>query len=164
MFNYKSVAVAALVVCSMLAVPVAPVAAQSQTDSCTVDVDGMQTVVDAYNDNRGELPGPVRSQLAGERVNVVVTSPDGDVEYSAVTDSTAAVTQFSEGLVDDPTIRVETDESTVCEALDSQNPVAAAVDAYRNGDITVDGVGPVKSVTFGAVKALFDLGNALGLF
>ncbi|WP_284012683.1 hypothetical protein [Halobaculum litoreum] len=164
MFKYKSITVAALVVFSVLAVSVAPVAAQSEADSCTVDLEGMQMAVDTYNGNLDQLPGPLRGQLAGERVNVVITSSDGDYEYSAVTNGDARVTSFSEDLVENPTLRVETSESTVCEILDSQNPAAAALDAYRNDDITVEGVGVTKSVTLRVAKTLFDVGSALGLF
>ncbi|MFC7097352.1 hypothetical protein [Halobaculum marinum] len=152
----RTLAVAALVVLSLLAVSPTVAAAQQQ-EECSIDNAELDVAVAAYNANLDQVPGPVRGQLADERVDVRIDTPDGERRFGAVTDNSGRVSDFSETGVDDPTLRVETSESTICGIVQSDDPAGAALDAYRNDEIRIEGVGAVKSVTFSVAKAAVDV-------
>lgn len=144
----RGVLLASIVSLSLLFVPVGTAGAQE----CTLDPAALQSLVDDYNEHVDRAPGLVRSQFAGERIDVRLETPDGDRRFALTTTTDGRITAFEEGVADDPTLRVETTESTFCEVVGADDHSAAFVDAYEGGEIDVSGVGTVNAVKVEVVK------------
>lgn len=153
--------IAALVVLSALALPAGPASAQE----CRLDPAALDPLVEVYNRNVDQVPGIARGQLSGQQVDLRVETPDGDRQFAVATADDGRITSFEDGAAADPTLRVETSESALCEVVAAEDPAAAFADAYDSGSIDVSGVGVVKGVVVGAVKVGVGIAKWLsGLF
>lgn len=139
---------ASILLLSLLAVPVGTAGAEE----CTLDPASLQSLVADYNEHVEQAPGLVRSQFAGERIDVRLDASGGERRFAVVTAADGRITAFEEGEAEDPTLRVETTESTFCSVVGADDHSAAFVDAYESGAIEVSGVGTVNAVKVGAVK------------
>ncbi|TKR28127.1 hypothetical protein [Natronomonas salsuginis] len=159
--NRRTVIISGLLVMTLLMFPVGTVSAQE----CSLDADQLNPLVDVYNENLDQVPGLVKGQLSDQRIDVRIDAADGERRFAVSTDSDGRVTQFEEAVAEDPTVRVETDESTTCDVITSDDPAATFNQAYENGDIEVTGVGVTNRVKIGAVKVGVSVVKSLsGLF
>lgn len=160
MITQRNVLISVLVVVSLLAFPLGTATAQE----CTLETDELGPLVSAYNQNVDQAPGIVRGQLSDQRIDVRVDSAEGERRFAATTAPDGRITRFDETVAENPTIRVETDESTVCGIITSEDPAAEFNQAYNDGSIEVTGVGVTNRVKIGAAKVGHSIGKALGLF
>ncbi|WP_336136083.1 hypothetical protein [Natronomonas amylolytica] len=152
-----AIGLAVLLTVSLAGMPAAA-AVQERDDSHSAE-----NVAATYNENVGDLPDVIKNRATNERVELTIETADGEaVTYTAITDDEARVTELREGS-HDPTLRVSTDEATIREISNADNTGAAAAEAYDSGDIRIEGVGMVNSVTVEAVKVGHSIGSALGL-
>lgn len=150
-----SIMLAALLVVGLAAAPAAVAADTSQQDT--------DEVVDAYNQNVDEIPDFVKNRFADERVAVTIERDDAEpIEHTAVTDKSAHIVELEDGIAD-PTIRIITDEQTLREISNAENPVEAGTEAYKSEDVTVEGVGVTNTVVIETAKFVHRLGSSLGL-
>lgn len=146
----------------------APAAAVGQSSEADVEVDAdaevdAEAVVAAYNAHVEEAPDVLEDRFADERVTLIVErSGQPDVAYTAVTDGEARVTSLEEG-VDDPTVRVSTDEATLEEIANADDEVDTARDAYHADRIDVEGVGITNSLAVGATEIGYAVATKLGV-
>ncbi|MEF8806486.1 hypothetical protein [Natronomonas sp.] len=152
-----AIGLAVLLTVSLAGMPAA--AAVQESDNST----DAEDVAAAYNENVDDLPDVIKNRATNERVELTIETSDGEtVTYTAITDDEARVTELREGS-HDPTLRVSTDEETIREVANADNTSAAASEAYESGDIQIEGVGVVNSVTVEVVKVGHSIGSSLGL-
>jgi putative NIF3 family GTP cyclohydrolase 1 type 2 len=152
-----AIGLAVLLTVSLAGMPAA--AAVQESDNST----DAEDVAAAYNENVDDLPDVIKNRATNERVELTIETSDGEtVTYTAITDDEARVTELREGS-HDPTLRVSTDEATIREVANADNTGAAASEAYESGDIRIEGVGVVNSVTVEVVKVGHSIGSSLGL-
>lgn len=149
-----------LVVALTAGLGAAPAMAAQETAAVDHDI---EEAIDAYNAHVDEVPTVIRNRFANERVAITLERDDGeDIQYTAVTNGDAEVTDVDEGIVD-PTIKVTTDEATVREVAQSEDPGAAGVEAYESEDVQVEGVGVTNTVKVESVKLGYKIASTLGL-
>lgn len=100
--------------------------------------------------------GVAGTQFAGEVVNVHVR--DRGV-YSVEFGENLGVEAFSGCGRDDATLEVETDGETVSEIQESNEPLGRVGRAYRDGDVSVEGVGVVNTVKWGVIDRAVDVAD-----
>lgn len=159
MVSQRSVLISAIVVVSLLAFPIGTATAQE----CTLEPSELDPLVDVYNQNVDQAPGIVQGQLSDQRIDVRVDSADDTRRFAVRTTPDGRITRFDETAAEDPTVRVETDESTACGIITSEDPAAEFNQAYRDDSIEVTGVGVTNRVKIGAVKVGVRVGESLGL-
>jgi hypothetical protein len=150
-----AVAFAALLAVGLVATPAAAAVEPTADDA--------EEAVELYNENVDEVPDFIRDRFADERVVVrVERTGEADVVYTAETDEDARVVAFEEG-EHDPTLRVVTDEKTIREVADAENPRVAAMNAYESDDVSVEGVGFTDSLRVALAEIGHEIASALGL-
>ena len=153
------------VVLVVVAFALAGAVGTASAQECDLDSTNRQKLVDTYNQNVDEVPGVLRGQLANERIDLRLDTSDGVTQYVVVTREGGQIDSFERGTAENPTIRVETSESTLCGIATADDPTAAASEAYDDGDISIKGVGTVNSVKIEAAKAGIGIVRTLsGLF
>ncbi|MFW5965033.1 MAG: hypothetical protein ACOCQM_09200 [Natronomonas sp.] len=130
----------------------------------------MDQLVSQYNANVDEAPGLVTNRLAGERVELRVGSGD-DVAtansgsaYHFDLAGDGRITDHGEGPASDPTVRVLTSENTLEGILASDQPGTEFRSAYDDGEVEIQGVGPINTVKVETTKFAVWAGSSLGLF
>jgi hypothetical protein len=156
---------------AMLVVTLVPagVAAQEAPAPDPDDAD-LDRLVELYNENVEKVPGFVRGQVSDERVELrygegdTVAKKDTGTALHFETDDRGRITDYGEGDAEKPTVRVRTSESAYRAIVTAEDPVAAFMTQYREGNVKINGVSVTKSVTVEAVKAAAWAGQKLGLF
>ena len=148
MTHYRLLVVVSLIVVSSFVFPAGTASARE----CSLDPAELRPLVESVNENVDKVPGFARSQFGGERIDVRVDTTDGVRRYALTTAGDARITRFQAGAPDEPTLRVETSRSTLCDVVEADDPKAAFADAYYGGDVEVSGVGSVNYVKVEAVK------------
>jgi hypothetical protein len=128
---------------------------------CSLEAQDQQQLVSTYNENVDKVPGVARSQVSGQRIDLRIETPDGERRFAVTTRDDGRIASWEDGAIDDPTLRVETDESTLCDIATSDDPAAAFSDAYDSGAIEVSGVGPVNAVKVTVMKIGVGVGRFL---
>ena len=108
---------------------------------------------------------PLPGWLVGDRINLAV-SEDGTTEHYLVRLSGGEVVELRpvDGPRDgNPSTRVVTDATTLSRVASADAPAVALDQAYRDGDVTVHGVGIVNALKLTVVKLLLDVRNLVGL-
>lgn len=126
---------------------------------CNRDVD---VLVETYDANVDEIPGPVRGVVTDETVHAMVTG-DANRDYTVVTGADRRVTSMSQGVPDSPSIEIETDCETLTTVVDADDEAAAFGDEYDNGEITIRGATPFDMLVVEAIKLAVEIGQWLGL-
>ena len=107
---------------------------------------------------------PFVKSIFGEQViHIIITKTDGDIELEVVTDADAYITEIKSGAPEDPTLLLTSNENTVDNILNSDDPASEAMNALNNGDIDYKGVGFKNSIVVGITKAAQFFANLLGL-
>jgi hypothetical protein len=97
--------------------------------------------VDIYNQNVDEIPF-VKSLIGEERINCEIYLDDETMLTIGIkTDEDAKVISLEKGEISDPTVKAYTTENTVCNIMNSKDPVSAFQDALNSGKIKFEGVG-----------------------
>lgn len=157
----RPIVVAAVLVLSGLALPAGTASAQE----CSIDDIDVDPLVLAYNENLDQVPGFLAGRLSDQTINVTVESPDGTEYFAVTTNESAHVTGFERRPAENPTLNVETTESTFCSIVASTDPAATVTDAYENDEITISGVGILNSVKVIGAKLIKAISDALsGIF
>lgn len=152
-----AIGIAVLLTVSLAGMPAAAAVQESENSHDAEDVAA------TYNENVADLPDVIKNRATNERVELNIETSEGEtVTYTAITDDEARVTELQEGS-HDPTLRVSTDETTIREVANADDTGAAASEAYESGDIQIEGVGVVNSVTVEVVKVGHSIGSSLGL-
>ena len=150
-----AVALAALLAVGLVATPAAAAVEPTEDDA--------REAVQLYNQHVEEVPDALRERFADERVALrLERDGEEDVVYTAVTDEEGRVVTYQEG-EHDPTLRVSTDEETVREVADAEDPRATALEAYESDDVDVDGVGVRNSIWVTLTEIGYRIASALGL-
>ncbi|MFC6975940.1 hypothetical protein ACFQL1_16580 [Halomicroarcula sp. GCM10025709] len=121
--------------------------------------DEFDAMVPAYNDAVDpEDYGPLAGQLRGERVNMVVTDGDGSQATASFRlDDELRIQDQRPEHRSDATLKLSTDRETMTDILDSETPATAFQTAVADGDISIDGVGPVNAVKWFLINVVADL-------
>ncbi len=110
--------------------------------------------VDVYNENLEKMPGFVRMLGGNERIALEIALENGSVLNIGVVTSEGRITEFSKGELEDPTLRVWTDEATVNSIITSDDPAGSAFYALKRGHIRYSGVGTIKKLRIAGVKVV----------
>lgn len=107
---------------------------------------------------------PFVKSIFGEQViHILITKTNGDIEFSVVTDEDAYITEIKSGAPENPTLLVTSNEETVNNILNSDDPASEAMNALNNGDIDYKGVGIKNKIVVGVTKIAQFFANLLGL-
>ncbi len=108
-------------------------------------------VSDAKNDeNRSKLPSPLYQMLPYDHFNVELT--DSNATYAFTYEN-----GFTGGNLSDPEVILYMDTATFTAINASESPGKDMMLAFKNGDITPEGVGFFNSVRFFFVRWFFKL-------
>lgn len=149
MKSTRRLLLAALVVLSVLSFPAGTASAQA----CDFSEERLDTFAGLYNQNLDQVPGYLIGLISGHRIDVRMDSTSGERRFAAVTAEDGRITSFREGTIEDPTLVVETRESTLCRIVISENPIQTASDAYLDGDIEIRATSTVTNIMLSGVKA-----------
>lgn len=121
--------------------------------------DQVAILADAYNERVESIDmGVLGGYLNGERVNLHVKRTDGGTEVVSLrTDGDMRIRDLSAGRHSDASLRMEVDEATAREILDSDTPGAAANRAFLRGEIEVDGLGPFNAIKWTVTNLIMGL-------
>ncbi|ABO35659.1 conserved hypothetical protein [Methanococcus maripaludis C5] len=112
----------------------------------------MKTIAMKYAENLEDIPFATNI-ASNERINLNVDMGEEDLLISIIVID-GKITSFEKGSLDDATMNVYTDENTVREILDSDNPVSSAQTALKAGNIKMEGVGLVNSIKISIANIL----------
>ena len=163
--RWLGVVLAALVVTSGVAAAQSGSDATDQPEWAEEAFAEYQDRVTAYNETITEVDlGIAGNQLAGERVNLVVTEDGSTATFSFRMDDQLRMTELEQGPRSDATLRMSTDRETFRRVLDADNPASAFRTAFSNGDIEFDGLGTTNAVKWTVINTASDIARGLGLF
>ena len=117
----------------------------------------IEEAVATYNENYADkVPGLVATIVSDERVNVNISTDNGNLIYGAVLDG-LTVTSVQEGGVENPTLRVYASTDTLEEIAAAENPRKRGVKALKSGEIEYKTVGFFRTIKFGVVTTLIKI-------
>lgn len=96
--------------------------------------------INKYND---QVPSFIKSLFGNERIIGTVYLSSGDALIVGAVTQDGKVAQFQRGEIDNPTLKVYTDESVIRKIMSSQDPAMATKSALDNREIRYE------AVTFG---------------
>ncbi len=100
-----------------------------------------------------ELPGIAGASFGNERMNLYVESGEEIIVISLITEN-KKFASVTEGELTNPTLLIYTDETTLKEIENSEEPLGAFESAINDGKITYTGVGFGKKIKFAFMKIL----------
>lgn len=109
-----------------------------------------------YNQNVDQVPGMVIRLFGNERINLQLTSCSSDCRIGLVT-SNGRITELNKGEVSNPTIEATMSETLLKNLLDSSDPRGVFVNALKNGEIKISGVGLVSKIKLTLMNLLAKL-------
>ena len=98
-------------------------------------------------------------------IKLVIVSDAGDEIYIKAVTENAYVTTFEEVPEDtefDATMIIGASEATVRSVIDSETPLETFVEAKDNGDIVIEPVGLVNSITYTVANVVLKISQLLG--
>nr|WP_321497650.1 hypothetical protein [uncultured Methanolobus sp.] len=128
-------------------------------------VNDLDIKVNEYNENAESLPSYLKSLLGDEVIKLVIVSDAGDEIYIKAVTENAYVTTFEEVPEDtefDATMIIGASEATVRSVIDSETPLETFVEAKDNGDIVIEPVGLVNSITYTVANVVLKISQLLG--
>ena len=128
-------------------------------------VNDLDVKVNEYNENAESLPSYLKSLLGDEVIKLVIVSDAGDEIYIKAVTENAYVTTFEEVPDDtefDATMIIGASEATVRSVIDSETPLETFVEAKDNGDIVIEPVGLVNSITYTVANVVLKISQLLG--
>ncbi|MBW2992801.1 thrombospondin type 3 repeat-containing protein [Candidatus Woesearchaeota archaeon] len=121
-----------------------------------MDESELQQHIDTYNANLDNLPESLKGLIGNERVNIYIAVNGDEIVYGAVTKD-AKITEYKEGGIEKPTIKVYTTDKTIRKIINSSNPVSAVTKAIKSKEIKYKGVGFFKKFKTGFMKLGFGI-------
>jgi hypothetical protein len=121
--------------------------------------DEFDAMVPSYNDAVDpDDYGPLAGQLRGERVNMLVTDTDGSQAAASFRlDGDLRIQDQRPEHRTDATLKLSTDRGTMTAIFDSETPATAFQTAVADGDIRIDGIGPVNALKWLLINVVADL-------
>jgi len=123
-------------------------------------------VVDEYNTNADSAPAPLKTLFGNENILAAIDMGDGSTLALKIVTEDMFVTEFSvtdlDGSDFNHSLMIYTDEGTVSQLLDSEDPLSVFLDAYDTGAIDVEAVGFVDKVTLSVGNIMIKLSQILG--
>ncbi|MEZ5335046.1 MAG: hypothetical protein R2741_07340 [Methanolobus sp.] len=129
-------------------------------------VSDLEVKVNEYNENADQLPSFLKSILGDEVIKLVITANDGSEIYIKAVTEDAYVTSFEVVDADTEigeTILIETNEATVQEIMNSEDPITSFLDAMDSGDLVIEPVGIMNNITFTVANIVLKFSQILGL-
>lgn len=127
-------------------------AAQSPSEEVFADLVG---VTNQYNRQVASVDfGTLGWQFENARVTITVTSSSGDGRAAFELDGEGRIHGVRPGPHADPTLRLSTDRATFDSVRTADNPARAFQRGVSDGDVTVEGVGPVDRLVWSVVDLL----------
>lgn len=83
-----------------------------------------EKAADSYNENIGKVPGFIKTMFGNERINAALTLENGSIESFGIITKKGKVVSIQKGFIDNPSLFVKTDETTINRFLESSNQVA----------------------------------------
>ena len=158
MMNIKRLSVLVLltfVVSSCFALPVSAITEDEIETHLLVEYN-------AFISSNPDVPF-VKSIFGEQVIHILITKTNGDIEFSVVTDEDAYITEIKSGAPESPTLLVTSNEETINNILNSDDPASEAMNALNNGDIDYKGVGIKNMIVVGVTKVTQFFANLLGL-
>ncbi|AKB84619.1 hypothetical protein [Methanococcoides methylutens] len=126
----------------------------------------LDLVVDEYNMNADSAPAPLKTLFGNENILAAIDMGDGSTLALKIVTEDMFVTEFSvadpDGSDFNPSLMIYTDEGTVSQLLDSEDPLSVFLDAYDTGAIDVEAAGFVDKVTLSVGNIMIKLSQILG--
>lgn len=129
-------------------------------------VNTLDMKVNEYNENAEYVPSYLKALLGDEVIKLALTADNGEDSYIEVITEDAYITSFKEVDEDtefDATMIVVANEDTVESIIDSDHPLKAFIDARDNGEIIIEPVGIVNSVTYTVANGVIKVSQLLDL-
>jgi hypothetical protein len=114
-----------------------------------------EDMAERYNSfGEGTTPSFTAKQLAGERVNLVITDSNSgeSVTFSFLSDDRVRIQELRQGPRDDATLTMSTDRATIRTINAADRPHIAYSNAIESGDITITGVTMVNKLKWSAIN------------
>jgi len=100
---------------------------------------GVNDYVTYYNNDISNAPGPLKSLVGNERVDINITLNNGSVYEVGFETENAKIVRTVPGGIEDPTITVDTTESAINSIKSSSDPVGAFETAMKYGQVDIQG-------------------------
>ncbi|WMW25681.1 hypothetical protein RE474_02870 [Methanolobus sediminis] len=129
-------------------------------------VSDLEIKVNEYNANSENLSSSLKSLLGDEVIKLVIVDDSGNTIYIKAVTEDAYVTLFEEVSADDDfdaTMIIGTSEATVRSIMDSETPLETFIEAKDNGDIVIEPVGLMNSITYTVANVILKISQLLGL-
>ena len=112
----------------------------------------LQQQIQKANTYVHEVPQFIRDIFGNERINVYITDVSGKViNLGAITENTR-IKEIKGKLIENPSLNVFGDETTIKGILNSENRIQEFQDALREGKIRYEGIGFLSSIKFGIIS------------
>lgn len=148
-----SVSMVPIAAAQQASVPNDEVSLTCNDEELTVDYG---TVTQLANANTDAIPGPLKSFMGANTIELEVENADQQY-YTITTDSSMKITQLSLGQPESPDLMVQSDRTTACEIYTADQPANAFQTEYQAGNIDVEANGAVKSAVVSVTESLSDL-------
>lgn len=116
-----------------------------------------QMYIDRYNSNIDQAPQVLRELLGSERVEIDILLNNGTLYRLGLETLKGRVVASYPGGIDDPTITIETSESTIHRVASSSDPVAAFKDAKGAGEVKIEAAKLTTRLKIALVLASVDV-------
>ncbi|WP_406661157.1 hypothetical protein V7O66_01140 [Methanolobus sp. ZRKC3] len=126
----------------------------------------LELKVNEYNEVSDQVPSFINSLLGNEVIQLVIEMNDGTEVYIKAVTEESKITTFEKIEADteiEATIVVGTNEDTVYEVLESDNPLNTFIDGMDSGNIVIEPVGFANSITFTVANVMLKVSKILGL-
>lgn len=128
---------AALLLAALVLVAASAAAAPSIERSLDWVLDNPRATADFYNNRTDRVPDVLATVIADERINVHIETEQGNRTVGLVLDG-LRVSEVRDGGLENRTLDVRTNASTVRRIVEADAPAEEAVNAYNSGAITVE--------------------------
>src|SRR3989338_2260890 len=99
-----------------------------------------------------ELPGLAKNLFDEERINIYITSQEGEVIVVGIATANGKISEVSADQLENPTLNAYITEKVFRRILASKNPLAAFRQAFENADITYSAAGYLGKIKFGVAS------------
>jgi hypothetical protein len=125
--------------------------------------DRLLATVETYNEGVENYDlGVLGTYLRGERVNLRLAKTGGGTEFlSFRTTGEGRILDLRAGPHPDATVRVTLEESTARKILDADDRAGVASQAFFDGEIKVDGLGPYNALKWTIANAVLGIARVL---
>ncbi|MEK6959894.1 MAG: hypothetical protein AABX47_01860 [Nanoarchaeota archaeon] len=121
----------------------------SDPDSLFQFIDKGSAEINKYND---QVPSFLKSLFGNERIIGTIYLSSGDALIVGAVTKDGKVIQFQRGEIDNPTLKVYTDESVIRKLMSSKDPAMAAKAALDNREIRYEAVTFAGEVKYGTTS------------